>query len=63
MEEKLITVTLEFETYTQTLTGEWADEWLRWVNGHVTLQELRSGNTGPDRSTPEFHNHWKKTTK
>jgi len=42
--EKLIKVTLEFETYEKTLTGEEAQEWMDTLNNMCTLLSIRNQN-------------------
>ena len=36
-EEKLKSITFEYETYIQKLSGEWAEQWQEWVSGQVTM--------------------------
>ena len=62
-EEKIKSITFEYETYVQKLSGEWAEQWLKWVNGVVTFNEIRSGNIGANATKHEFHNHWEMKTK
>ena len=59
MEEKLISVTLEFENYYQKLSGEHAENWMKWVNSNVAMTQIRSGRNDKQ----DFHDHWEIKTK
>lgn len=39
---KLVSVTLEYENYSQTLSGQSAQDWMDWINGSVSLSQIRS---------------------
>ena len=49
---KLLKVTMEFEDYIQTLTGEEAEKWLEACNGMATMEHIHG------RPFPEFN--WKR---
>ena len=61
--EKIKSITLEYETYSRKLSGEWAEQWLKWVDGIVSFNEIRSGHIGANATKHEFHNHWEIKTK
>lgn len=58
-EEKLQSVTFEYETYTAKLSGEHAQAWIKWVNGVLAFDQLRTGSKPP----AGIHDHWEKKTK
>jgi len=53
--DKLLKVTMEFDTYTQTLQGSAARKWLDSVNSMCTMNHIH-GNSFPSYK-------WKKTPK
>ena len=63
MEEKIQSITFEYETHIKKLSGEWAEQWLSFVNNTVTFNELRMGNINDKATKHEFHNHWEIRTK
>lgn len=55
MESKLIKITMEFESYVQTLEGEEAQKWLDACNATCVMEHVHG------RPFPAFK--WKKTDK
>lgn len=61
--EKIKSITFEYETHIDKLSGEWAEQWLKYVNDTVVFNEIRMGNIGVNATKHEFHNHWEVKTK